>query len=1110
MALKVGELYALFGLDTSGVTSALTDVSTHLVSLGNEFVQAGVLWSNAISVPIKNAFGDAIETGMNFNAEMAKATTKANIDLNTDEGQAAYKALRDEAFLVAKESIYTSEQVAGAYDKMAMAGWKWESMVGGLEPIMDLAAASGEDVVIVSDIVTDAMTAYGLTLEKAGGDIDTFQGYVRHFTDVLSAAATSSNTDVSMMGESFKYVGAMAGALGYSVDDTGIALGLMANRGIKAGQAGTSLRRIFGNLVNPSEKMQTAIEGVGLSLHDGEGNMLSFMDLMQQMRANFSEIGMSLEARNTASDLLDEFYDQDAVQAYVDKLAELEKQYGEAAEEHMDPTILEAYDKAVQSLTESFEGLLAESNVLPEDLVKLQYAAQIAGTRGLPALLAIISASEEEFQGLTDAIYGSEGRTHGMKESMLDNAKGDLEMFKSSIDVLKVSIEELVDDKLRTLLQTSTEVIDKFIGMDDETKETILKMAGVAAAIGPALVGFGTMLKLLPALGSALSFITTPLGLVTVLLGGLALSAMDSDGKISKAFGEMKEAFGMDGIDFDPMKMLEEFDAGEMIDSLLGSVTELANSEPVQAFMARLGEGLVGALGALGDIAGDIIGYILSPEGIEKVFDAGASIARLLFSGIGYVIEGGFNFIDGIVKGILDGLGLIDKQSMKDEVAVGKTLNEAIVASITDESGNIVHNAQSAFATIIAAFAAGDSEAFENLITDTDIESIYDQINRKVFENSNMGGFTGDKSLLQQIIEDAFIGNGIDISPVLETLPDDFWETAFNSITGNANFGEGQPVLNMLLNSLFGSGLTEATEQAIRDKDAALASAIESAGLQQTNDAIAAGLDGASKDATTAMETTMANAEEPVSTAAAKVSDAAVKSFLLTMSAENGTAIAEGFTGAILTVIKTSEENIRPASETVATSAKTAFSDILSYDEGEAIGLNFDYGLAQGLYDGESVVVDAAAAVASAAANAAKDALDIHSPSGVAEDEISGMFIAGLVRGLVSGIDLVAGASGRVMDTMRDQFYLDDLSRGTVYTARRAVRQTAEQTAIAAEDKSRIDPRAIGQAMAEYLLERGGGKIDIYLDKERVGGGVADPVSIAIAEIANTGRPEFV
>ena len=128
-------------------------------------------------------------------------------------------------------------EAADAMNYMAMAGWKTEDMLSGIEGVMYLAAASGEDLATTSDIVTDALTAFGLTAGDSG-----------HFADVLAAASSNANTNVSMMGETFKYCAPVAGALGFSVEDTAEAIGLMGNAGIKASQAGTSMRSIMTNL----------------------------------------------------------------------------------------------------------------------------------------------------------------------------------------------------------------------------------------------------------------------------------------------------------------------------------------------------------------------------------------------------------------------------------------------------------------------------------------------------------------------------------------------------------------------------------------------------------------------------------------------------------------------------------------------------------------------------------------------------------------------------------------------------------------------------------------------------------------------------------------------
>ena len=160
-----------------------------------------------------------------------------------------------------------------------MAGWKTEDMLSGISGIMNLAAASGEDLASTSDIVTDALTAFGLTAADSG-----------HFADVLAIASSNANTNVSMMGETFKYAAPMLGAMGYSAEDAAIAIGLMANSGIKASSAGTALRAGLVNLAKPTEAMQTMMDRYGISLTDSSGNMLEFRDLIDELREKLGSL----------------------------------------------------------------------------------------------------------------------------------------------------------------------------------------------------------------------------------------------------------------------------------------------------------------------------------------------------------------------------------------------------------------------------------------------------------------------------------------------------------------------------------------------------------------------------------------------------------------------------------------------------------------------------------------------------------------------------------------------------------------------------------------------------------------------------------------------------
>lgn len=221
----------------------------------------------------------AISVGSEFESQMA------NVQAITGATGNDFDSLKAKAEELGASTSFTATEVGQAMEYMGMAGWETGQILSGVAGVMQLAAASGEDLATVSDIVTDDMTAFGISLK----DIPTeeAEAKVNHFTDVLAAAATSANTNVSMMGETFKYAGPLAGAMGYSVDDLAVATGLMANSSIKASDAGTSLRNIFTRLAKPTKESQDAIDKLGLSLTKEDGTMRSWMEIMEQMREGF-------------------------------------------------------------------------------------------------------------------------------------------------------------------------------------------------------------------------------------------------------------------------------------------------------------------------------------------------------------------------------------------------------------------------------------------------------------------------------------------------------------------------------------------------------------------------------------------------------------------------------------------------------------------------------------------------------------------------------------------------------------------------------------------------------------------------------------------------------
>ena len=297
--------------------------------------------ASATGAAITAMAGYAVKVGSDFEEGMSKVSAisgAAGSDL---------EKLTDKAKEMGAKTKFSATEAASAFEYMAMAGWKTQDMLDGIEGVMNLAAASGENLATVSDIVTDAMTAFRMSASESG-----------HFADVLAKASSNSNTNVGMMGETFKYVAPVAGALGFSVDDCAVAIGLMANSGIKASQAGTTLRQIFTNLVKPTDAMQGAMDKLGISLTDTAGNTKSLDTLMGELRNSFS------------------------------------------------------------GLTEA---------------EKANYAATLAGQEGMSGFLAIVNASDADFNALKSAINNADGAAQSMAETMQNNLKGSVTILGSAM-----------------------------------------------------------------------------------------------------------------------------------------------------------------------------------------------------------------------------------------------------------------------------------------------------------------------------------------------------------------------------------------------------------------------------------------------------------------------------------------------------------------------------------------------------------------------------------------------------------------------------------------------------------------------------------------------------
>lgn len=590
------DLFAKISLDTSEYEQGIDNARSHTYTAFDEMKAAGdtlsSLGSNLtsnVSMPILEFGKYTLDTASTFQAGMSEVQAisgATGVELDR---------LKEHGLDMATKTKFSTAEVADAYKYMGMAGWDAGQMLDGLSGIMYLAGASGEELAATSDIVTDALTAFGLKAEDSG-----------RFADVLAAASTNANTNVWMLGESFQYVAPLAGSMNYSIEDSAIALGLMANSGIKAGSAGAQLRNIISNMANPTDTMAAAMDALGVSLVDNEGNMYSLMEVMEQLRVGFG--GGAMDSQEFAA-------------AMGELQAQLEG--GQLTAEE--------YDAAVEQLAMSMYGA--------EGAQKAQLAASLAGKEAMAGLLAIVNTSPEEFEKLAGAVYNSNGAAEDMYTIMNDNAKGAVTQLFSAIDVLAESLGEFLIPAFTGSVETITDVVQWFNSLDDGTKQVILGILGVVAVVGPLLSGLGSILSGASAVGASISglgtvfgFLTSPIGLVVAgvaaLAGGFIYLWNTSEGfrefwiglwdglvdavqwaweGITSFFGGIGEAIG----DFWGWLTGSEKEALDMMESDVNGTWESLESSTAESW-GNMETQLGGSLDAMVDMAGTATGDISS------------------------------------------------------------------------------------------------------------------------------------------------------------------------------------------------------------------------------------------------------------------------------------------------------------------------------------------------------------------------------------------------------------------------------------------------------------------------------------------------------------------
>lgn len=555
-----------------------------------------------VTTPIVGAMGYASKLGVEFDDGMRKVqaisgTTGKDLD-----------ALKAKAREMGATTKFSASDSAEALNYMAMAGWKSQDMIKGLPGVMDLAAASGEELGMVSDIVTDGLTAFGLEAKDSG-----------HFADVLATASANANTNVSMMGEGFKYAAPVAGALGYSIEDVSMAIGLMSNAGVKGQKAGTALRTMFTNLSKPTKAMKNEMEKLGITITDSNGEMLPMRDVLDQLRSKFKNLSKDQQA---------------------------------------------------------------------------SAAATIFGKEAMSGALAIINASESDYNKLAKAIDNSEGSAKRMADTMEAGLGGSLRELRSASEELALSVFETLQPILSGAVDILKKGVDTLNSLPKGAKATAVGLMGVAAAVGPVTLGLGLLLRASSSAAKGYAMLNRRMAVNS------AEAAINAAANTSMGVSISKTS-----------KKTEFF--GRRVDVLFGSFGRFnKKSKNTTAKMGKFGSVAKKSSGGVSLLGGSfkLLGHGLKILGGPIGWTIGGLVTLGGLFGKAYKevdwFRDGINGLGGVVKVFTGGaLGELNKglQHMKDKFIESQKENNEFVKSAKSRWDDLVKDVKPVFAFLSTA-----------------------------------------------------------------------------------------------------------------------------------------------------------------------------------------------------------------------------------------------------------------------------------------------------------------------------------------------------------------------------------------------------------------------
>lgn len=986
----------------------------------------------AVGSALKSVTTNAVSAGMSFESTMSSVAALSGAT-GSD-----FDKLSDKAKQLGASTKYTSSQIASAMEYMSMAGWKADEMLSGMDGVINLTIASGGDLARTSDIVTDALTAFGKQAKDSG-----------EFADVLATASANANTNVDLMGETFKYVGSVAGAMGYSIQDIALATSIMANSSIKGSAAGTALRATITRMAKPTEESSMAMSALGLSLTDANGNMNSFAQIMKDMR------------------------------------------------------------KGMQGLTED---------------EKASYAAMLGGQEAMSGLLAIVNASDEDFNKLSDAINNASGAAETMASIKADNLKGAVDELKSGIEGIGITAFEQAKGKLKEFVKNITSEISdankkladgKYIekaiqwveklgsafkngglegglkeigGLLDGTGEKVKALGAVLGTLGvvtkasdffqsntwklvsTGIGGINKTLKETPqwaknagkSLGNAFKDILDAAtldganGIQKIgVLGGKVVQTVTSTvqtvGKLifgvgSKMFSGLTQIMGLAMKALMPAALIAVVLAGlgllyQTFGSQIDSILQLAQTQGPQ-FITNLVNGMASRLPDLIQQGGHLVSELLDTitANLPALITGGVTLVQSLVSGLisalPELIPSAVSMVTTLVTGIASALPQLIMIGMQLLLALAQGITEnlpslidAAIQSLSSFAQGILQNLPTILMTaaqIIGTLAQGIIGAIPQLLEalpqvlsamiDTIMATDWLEVGKQVVLAIGEGIFGGLSKFGGKIgkffgdISDWCAGgekggksvtsgaaSGINAgSSQVSSAANALGNTAASSTAAGIQSGIGSVAASA---SSIGDTAINAITSGINRGSGALTSAGTSAGT-----AVTESMDTGLKPLNNIASTSMSNFSSTISSGGTKAVSSAKnvsKAVNAALKTTEPAALRSGQSvgNSMANGIRSKNSTVTSASRALANAAKAPLSNINTYSYGAYIGM----GLANGMASQVGHVRAVAAQLAAAAEAAIRAKAQIHSPSRVT-DKLGNYFGIGWINGIMDHV----------------------------------------------------------------------------------------------------------